>query len=373
MHSHDRSVSEIVGTLLVFAIVISLFSSFEMWYVPNTQSSYESQFQANSMNSLSSLISQLDNPSLVKGQIITQNFPLGIQGSMLTPATQTSLSFDTGGFNSSMNYTVGVNYKLLENTVPTAVTNKVIGTTPAINGKVPTSVVYVPLTNDLYVTDYGSSSISVINASSHEIVGEYYAGMHPFGIAYNGHGSLYITNDYSFYSSFTGNYSTVSVFNVSTDKIVKVINDQGTIPDLLYPSGISYVRPPGQSYGYMYVYGLNNTGTVKSPEYMPQVTIINTTNYQVTGNISYNSYGIGTNLASSYVSEGSIINFKNTSSTPECSYIWWTDYYQNSVTEVNISGTSVGAFAHPVGSAKITSNHVYISSPYGLAYNNGDI
>ena len=354
MGHRDSGVSEIVGTLLVFAIVVSAFSAFELWYVPNTQTSYEQQFQASSQTALASLISQLDNPSLTSGQVISQHIPLGIRGSIFAPSTPTSLSYQSSGVSSSLNYQVGVNYMLLKNTVPTAITNEVIGTSPAISGKAPSGLVQVG--NDIYVTDFASNSVSEISASSHKLIGSYSAGLQPVGITAANNGYLYVSNFQAYYiynNSLGGSYyySTITVFNPYTNSIVKTVNINGSNQYLLYPSGITFV-PFNSNFGYIYVscvYG--------SPgSYNPEISIINTSNNKVVGHV------ILSNLPSAqYPWESNIVAY----SYGGYEYVWSTDYYQNNVTILKIPESSGSEYSNPPPPKNINFD---ILNPFGIAY-----
>lgn len=114
----DAAVAEVVGAVLIFAILISLFTTFMLWYVPTTATANENAYQLNSMNSFSSLESQLHtgNPSV--GDSITQNIPLGINGvPPFSPSvdTQISYSHDNASFSVQSSFQVNVNFTYLYN------------------------------------------------------------------------------------------------------------------------------------------------------------------------------------------------------------------------------------------------------------------
>ncbi len=354
MPHRDKAVSEIVGTMLVFAIVVSAISTFEVWYVPSTQASYDQQFQVNSQQAMASLVSQLESPSLVSGQIISQGVPMGIQGSFLTPSIQSQIMFQKSGFSASLSYQVGINYRLLENTVPTAITNKVVGSFPSINGRVPTQAVY--LDGDIFVTDYQANAISEINATTGTLVGEFNAGMNPYGIVTYG-GLLYISNFFSFYTpSFP--YSTITVFNPVTHEVVMTINARGITGNLLYPSGMVVIS------NNLYVSDLNETNT---GHYIPQMVEINLLDPSEINII------VPPSAITSYSGNHGVNTINNTSGdlTPAPStlvsvnvaeygnnyqYVWMTDYFQSAVTIYNVSTPGYWLIFH------------YLNHPFGIYY-----
>ncbi len=356
MQKKDPAVSEIIGTLLVFAMVITTFTALEAWYVPSTEGTYEQQFQTESQTALASLISQIESPSLSYGDVISQNIPLGIQGTLFSPSQSTSLSYQPSGFSSSLSYGLGVNYKLLENTVPSAITNEVVGTIPGMNGIGPTqSITFNGIT---YITDFASNSMEEINATSHVLIGNYGVGLHPAGIAYDKDNHLlYISNFYEYLNYQGKYYSTITVFNPATNSIVKTINSDGLNTDILYPSGLVYVPLPFENgIGYLYVSVLipvSNSGT-----YLPGVAVINTTNYQV-ANLIKQTQLVPKGLEVSNVALGPPDSSTGTV-VPE---IWFTDYWQNNLTVLLVGSPSSSGFENP---SNITVPDVM--SPYGIAY-----
>ena len=366
MSRRDSSVSEIVGTMLVFAIMVSAVSTFEIWYIPATQTPYDQQFQVNSQRALASLVSQLEDPYISSGQIISQGIPMGIQGSIITPSIQSQVCFSNSGFNATLSYQVGLNYKLLENTVPTAISNKVVGSFPTINGRVPTSAAYDPLNGNLYVTDYSANAVSVINLTTGKVLGEYYVGMNPYGITY-AQGYLYITNFFRFYSaSLADGYSTISVFNPQTHSIAYTIDSKGNNGNLLYPSNIICVN------GELYVADVYNHGT----KYLPQLVSISLSNYN------------SINVAFQFSDTTKAANNTGTANPPPSAlletssggytYIWMTEYYQSDLTLLNLSSPAIPVYFN-AGNGKTYVNHpfaltsasgnVYVTNSYGLLYN----
>lgn len=112
-NKEDKSVSEIIGTILIFAIVISLFTTFVLWYVPTIGTSNEQNYQLNAESAFSSLTSEFHSQQPISGNQISKNIPLGIKGvPPFSPSTDTYLSFSSGysNFWSEMNYSLKIGY-----------------------------------------------------------------------------------------------------------------------------------------------------------------------------------------------------------------------------------------------------------------------
>jgi YVTN family beta-propeller protein len=238
----DKGVSEIIGTILIFAIGVSFFTSVLAWYVPVTGKANDSNFQAQTQSSLASLISQLESQSIPSGSVISQNIPMGISGELLNPATSTQLRFNNSGFSVNLSFDLKVGYKLIGNKEPSSVSNVVFNTYPQITGKGPVNSFYDKRNNNIYVTDFCSNSVSVINATSGTVIKNIYAGIEPWGIAYdNFTKDLYVTDFYSYYNSITkANFSTITVISTLNNSVVCTINTNGADQYLDSPTGIAF-------------------------------------------------------------------------------------------------------------------------------------
>ncbi|WP_393970675.1 hypothetical protein OXIME_000900 [Oxyplasma meridianum] len=107
----DRAVAEVIGTILIFAIVVSLLTAFVMWYVPDVSTSNEQNYQAASQSSMMSIASSLSSTNFVSGSAVSFPVSIGIKGvSPFTGPSDTSLNFEPHGFFSFMNITYTVNY-----------------------------------------------------------------------------------------------------------------------------------------------------------------------------------------------------------------------------------------------------------------------
>ena len=110
-HDQDRAVAEVIGTILIFAIVISLLTTFVMWYVPDVSTSNEQNYQAAAESSMISIASSLSGTNFVSGSTVSFPVSIGIKGvSPFSGPSDTSLNFDPHGFSSYMNISYTVNY-----------------------------------------------------------------------------------------------------------------------------------------------------------------------------------------------------------------------------------------------------------------------
>ena len=122
----DRTVSDIVGTLLIFSILVTLFTTFIAWYVPYSGNQYETQYHVSTLKSMSSLSNQLLSNSLQNNSHFSQSFPLGIQGNFFNSPAATSLSY-LDSFSVAMHYNVSIQAVYSGNTPPSQLANQVIG------------------------------------------------------------------------------------------------------------------------------------------------------------------------------------------------------------------------------------------------------
>ena len=288
----DFGVSEIIGTILIFAISVSFFTTVLAWYVPATASSNDANFQASEQSGFASLISQIESGGLSPGTQITQDIPMGVPGEFLNAATPSQLSFNNSGFSMNVSYDLQLGYNFLSNKEPSSVSNVLFSTIPGISGRGPINSIYVK--GNIYVTDFSSNSISVINGSTGHLVKQIYAGIEPYGLTYdNQTNDIYVTDFFSFYNSLLNrNYSTITVISLSTMNVVDTINLNGTDIYLDNPTGIAYDGQSGSpNYGYIFVSGYEHimynktNGAQKIPYYEPWIVVINPSTNQPVSSI----------------------------------------------------------------------------------------
>ncbi len=109
----DSAVAEIIGTVLIFAIAISLFTTFVLWYVPATGTANEQHYEQQTQNAFYKFSNDLSDSNAAQGQTVSYSFPTGINGvPPFSPSTPTSVSFSRNfdNFSVSLSYTITVTY-----------------------------------------------------------------------------------------------------------------------------------------------------------------------------------------------------------------------------------------------------------------------
>lgn len=100
----DKGVAVIIGALLLMVIIVSLSSTYLLWYIPSNGAKQDTLYQENELQAMTSLQEKMNDSSLLNsglGVHITQSFPLGISGSPpFEGPTSTSITYD----NSTQTY-----------------------------------------------------------------------------------------------------------------------------------------------------------------------------------------------------------------------------------------------------------------------------
>jgi len=158
------------------------------------------------------------NNSLINGNFVNK-------GNGLMPA---EISYDL-----SNGYLYVTNYNSSNVSVINGATNKVIASIGV--GSYPVGVAYDSSNGYLYVANLNSSNVSVINGTNNKVIASIGVGLGPIGVSYDSsNGYLYVTNDGS---------DIVSVINGATNKVIANINVGSG------PEGVAY----DPSNGYVYV------------------------------------------------------------------------------------------------------------------------
>ena len=219
----DSAVSEVIGTVLVFAIFISIFTTVSAYYIPATQSASETNYQQATISSLSDLAASITSPSLSTGSIINQNVPLGIQGGILSPARTTSLTYSTTGISGSINYGVGLSFAYTSNHPTSAILNKLLQTFPTETLVSPSAVAYDPLNSHIFVSGYGSNVIATIDLTHNTVLSYTYGGYGPKFMDLNlGSNTLYVA-DQKALNATKFSYITINEYSASSLILTKTM------------------------------------------------------------------------------------------------------------------------------------------------------
>lgn len=235
----DRSVSEVIGTIFVFAIFIALLTTLVAWYIPSTETSADQNYEASMINAMSSITSTLSNPTLPAGTQINEILPTGIAGTVVSPSTPTSVAFSDSGFSENVSYGVGLGFYYLNQHPTSGVLNKVVGTFPSENISGSNAEFYCQSNHYLYVAGAGSSNVAVINTATDSVVTFVYAGGDPNAMAFDPLNHYLFVSDGEVIQG-AHDYSTVSVISTLNNSYIESINSRSQNQALLSPFSIAY-------------------------------------------------------------------------------------------------------------------------------------
>ncbi len=213
--TRDHGVSEIIGTLLVFSIVVTITSSFILWYVPYASGLNENQFEVNTKQALSAFSDQLTSTDIQNNSIVHQNIPMGIQGAFFNNPTSSTLSYSKD-FSLSLHYNVTIEATFSNGTPSGVVSNKLVANVPV--GQNPNGVVVdtvnnlIFVLNSNYTSDYHGTitpgHISVLNGATDTVGAVIPLKGYPSGLAFDPYNNLIFVAE--------GNLSAGSGYNFGT-------------------------------------------------------------------------------------------------------------------------------------------------------------
>lgn len=197
MKKGDHGVSEIIGTLFVFSIVVTISGSFILWYVPYASGLNETQFEVSTKQALSGFSNQLTATDIQNNSIVHQNIPMGIQGAFFNNPTSSTLSYSKG-FSLSLHYNVTIEATFSNSTPSGVVSNKLVANVPV--GQNPNGVVVDTVNNLIFVlnSNYTSDSqgtispgyVSVLNGATDTVGASIPLSGYPSGMAFDPYNNL---------------------------------------------------------------------------------------------------------------------------------------------------------------------------------------
>ena len=223
----DNAVAEIIGYILVFALVVVTVTSFIVVYVPASSNSNLYNYESNSLSTITSIQTHLSNSAFLNSSVYSQSIPMGIKGSFFAPNTQTTIGLQSDTPNYSMSYGISLNIQLEghQNKISSSV-NKVVGTIQV--GNSPDGIVYDSTNGLLYVINYysgsGQGSISVLTGVSGTPVATIQLNAHPYAIAYDSSTQELLLTLYT--SSGSGELMAISTI---TDQVTQTLSENGYI------------------------------------------------------------------------------------------------------------------------------------------------
>jgi YVTN family beta-propeller protein len=239
----------------------------------------------------------------------TGNTPLKVTFNDRSIGSPTSWKWDFGdGTNSTEQNPMHIYYKVGTYTISLKASNE-----NGTSSKLATINVLMASGQYAYITNYGNSTVSVIDTATNTITTTVKVGDRPFGVAVNPAGTkLYVTNPYG--------SNIVSVIDVAKSAVIARVPVGGNSPH-----GVA-VTPDGKK---VYVANCESNN----------VSVIDTTTNTVTTTVNVGSYPIGVTV------------------TPDGTKIYVTNYNNNSVSLIDTTSNKVTATI-PVG-----------NNPYGIATN----
>ena len=192
----DNAVSEIIGFILIFVIVLSLFAGTVAVYVPAKATSAELGYQASTSDAMSQMLSDILNGNLQpNGNGITESFPMGVPGVFFSQAESSTVGLNNQAPNISLNYNISVAFDYPSST-PASLINNTIAKSITIPGS-PVGIAVDTYNQNLYAISSGSSDLYEINSTSNavktisNVIG---SSQFPIGITFDPHNDiLYIT------------------------------------------------------------------------------------------------------------------------------------------------------------------------------------
>lgn len=114
----DSAVAVVIGAVLLVAILVSLLTSFLLWYIPSTGTANDISALNQQESSLVHLSEEMSSANMHIGSTVTGSVPLGIKGSPpFSQGVSSSITYDnsTNYFSGYMNYSYNVSFKPTSN------------------------------------------------------------------------------------------------------------------------------------------------------------------------------------------------------------------------------------------------------------------
>lgn len=145
----DRAVSEIIGTILIFGIVIIMFTTFITVYIPDIGARNDSAFQSGTQNSLQAFSSQLLSTNTINGTHVSYSIPMGIQSAFFNPSTSSILGYSNSTFSMSLAYNLSIGVQFTGAPPPSLAKYKSAANISV--GKNPTGAAFDPVNDQMFI------------------------------------------------------------------------------------------------------------------------------------------------------------------------------------------------------------------------------
>lgn len=279
-YSKDKAVSEVIGYILVFSIVVVIASAAFTVYITNTGTNNEQTYQSTALQSMEYLDSSMFKTSTTVGSTVYGNFPMGIQGTFLSQKTPSTISLSQSSGSFSLSYKVGLSVQVQGyNPSLKLALDKVINSIKLGSGFEPDGITYDSTNNFLYVTSFNSNSTSTTQGEVFAVSGNQVKGLilpaHPYGVTFNSGENTLIISLYNSSSSAPSPGQLISIRTFTpftTNTSVSIVNflqakSSITFYDVAYdPStGDVLVSAGPSSIAGLYVYNASSFISARAP------------------------------------------------------------------------------------------------------------
>lgn len=156
----DSAVSEIIGTILIFGIIIVLFTTFITVYIPEIGTRNDSAFQTGTQNSLQAFSSQLLSTNTINGTHVSYSIPMGIQSAFFNPSTSSVLGYSNSSFSMSLSYNLSIGIQFTGAPPPSLAKYKSAANISV--GRNPTGVAFDSVNDQMFILN--SNYTGLLNA-----------------------------------------------------------------------------------------------------------------------------------------------------------------------------------------------------------------
>jgi len=254
----DSAVSEVIGFILVFAMITSIFSATVAVYVPAKAASSELGYQSSTSSAMSKELSNILNGNLpLNGTPDTVSFPMGIPGVFFSQALQTTVGLSKLGATSELSYNASVAYDYPSST-PISLINNTVSASIYIGGN-PVGIALDTYNENLYAITSGNTNLYEISSNNSssvtQISGVLLPGQFPVGITFDPQNyMIYITvqssnaslNGIVMYNTISNGVSRIGLPNIPYDLAYDSSN--GNIYVTTYYNGSHKQNAAGQVY-----------------------------------------------------------------------------------------------------------------------------
>ena len=369
----DNAVSEIIGFILIFVIVLSLFAGTVAVYVPAKATSAELGYQSSTSDTMSQMLSDILHGNLQpNGTGITESFPMGVPGVFFSQAESSTIGLNNQAPNISLNYNISVAYDYPSST-PASLINNTIAKSITIPGS-PVGIVVDTYNQNLYAISSGSTNLSEINSTSNavsnisNVIG---SSQFPIGITFDPHNDiLYITvvssnpslNGLIEFNTLSGSHQMIGLPNIPYDVAYDTSNNE--IYVTTYFNGSHNENVSGQ----VYAISTSSNSIVceisipagKAPNGNSQLSIRPTgISYDPSNGLLYVSMHNGSNLTVINPVINKIVNNIPIESSTDTAFdsangsIYVTQSGKVLVEKTNKKGIVTGSTSHPVSNYSI--------------------